>query len=56
MGSRYKVVMCAQIAKVDTGIEGSYAEREEWCEAMGWEASPDGGFVWDLEIEEVWEV
>ena len=39
--------------EIDTGVEGTYAECEDWCNAMGWEACPDGGFVWDLEIEEI---
>lgn len=53
METRYKVIMCAQTATIDTGVEGTYAECEDWCEAMNWEACPDGGFVWDLEIEEI---
>lgn len=33
-----------------TGL--SYEEAREICESYGWEVSPDGGYVWDLEIEE----
>ena len=28
------------------------AEAEEICEGYGWEVSPEGSYVWDLEIEE----
>ena len=48
----YKIVMCAGSVKRDmyTGLDEAMAE--EICKDFGWEASPDGGFVWDLEIEE----
>ena len=54
MEPRYKVIMISMGGtEIDTGVEGTYAECEDWCNAMGWEACPDGGFVWDLEIEEI---
>ena len=31
----------------------SYEEAYGICESYGWRASPDGGYVWDLEIEEL---
>lgn len=33
-----------------TGL--SYDDAYEICECVGWVASPDDGYVWDLEIEE----
>ena len=49
----FKVVMCSMALRRDTGITGSFEECLSWCEDMGWIACPDGGFEWDLEIEEV---
>lgn len=49
----YKVMMVSMGGtEVDTGVRGSFKECNEWCELMGWEACPDGGYVWDLEIDE----
>lgn len=33
-----------------TGL--TYDEAYEICESYGWQADPDGGYVWDLDIEE----
>lgn len=33
-----------------TGL--SEKDAVEICEGYGWEVAPDGGYVWDLEIEE----
>lgn len=52
MEKTYKVVMCAQVLVKDSGIRGTYERCLEFCEDMGWIACPDGGFEWDLEIEE----
>ena len=30
----------------------TYEEALEICEEYGWVASPDGGYIWDLDIEE----
>lgn len=49
---KYKVIMrsCSVTHDLCTGL--SYDEAVEICEDYGWEYAPDGGFVWDLEIEE----
>jgi hypothetical protein len=48
----FKIVMVAGRIKRDmyTGLDEATAN--EICEEYGWEVAPDGGFVWDLEIEE----
>ncbi len=48
----YKIVMVAGRVKKDmyTGLD--QATAEEICEGYDWQVAPDGGFVWDLEIEE----
>ena len=48
----YKIVMRAGSVKKDmyTGLDEKTAE--EICDGYNWEVAPDGGFVWDLEIEE----
>ena len=48
----YKIVMVAGRVKKEmyTGLD--QATAEEICEGYDWQVSPDGGFVWDLEIEE----
>lgn len=33
-----------------TGLD--YKTAKSICEDYGWEVAPDGGYVWDLEIEE----
>lgn len=50
----YKIVMCAQTAKQDMMRGLSYSVAESICEEYGWVVAPDGdgGFEWDLEIEE----
>jgi len=49
----YKIVMCSiggTRKDMYTGL--TEKEAEEICEGYGWEACLDGGYVWDLEIEE----
>lgn len=49
----YKIVMTSwggTRKDMFTGL--SYEEALEICEGYGWVASPDGGYEWDLEIEE----
>lgn len=48
----YKVVMNAQSVKKDMYTGLTLKQAEEICEDYGWEVAPDGGFVWDLSIEE----
>jgi len=48
----YKVVMCAQRMRKDMFHGLSLSEAMNICEYYGWEVAPDGGFVWDLDIEE----
>lgn len=36
-----------------TGL--SLKEATEICESYGWEYDADGGYIWDLEIEEMEE-
>ena len=52
-GKTFKVVMCSMGGtKKDMYTGKTYKEALEICEFYGWEACPDGGYVWDLEIEE----
>ena len=50
----YKVVMVAGNVRRDMYCGMTESEATECCEFYGWEVAPDGegGFVWDLEIEE----
>ena len=50
----YKIVMMSMGGtKTDMFTKLSYTEAIEICEDYGWEVeSPNGGYVWDLEIEE----
>lgn len=48
----YKIVMEAGTVKKDMYTNLSRKEAVEICENYGWEVAPDGGFVWDLVIEE----
>lgn len=51
---QYKVVMKSWGGtKHDMYTNLSYEEAYEICECFGWECDPFGGYVWDLEIEEV---
>lgn len=52
---RYKVVAYAGTVERDMGIEGTYEECEQWCDAYDWVYCPDGpgSFEWDLEVEEL---
>ena len=51
---KYKVIMVARSVKKDMYLNLSYEEALAICEDFNWECAPDGGFVWDLEIEEEW--
>ena len=49
----YKIVMTSWGGtRCDMFTDLSYEEAYELCESYGWQASPNGGYVWDLEIEE----
>ncbi len=49
----YKIVMTSWGGTRHTMYEGlTYREAEKICDGYGWEIAPDGGYVWDLEIEE----
>jgi hypothetical protein len=48
----YKIVMTAGRIHRDMYTGLTEEEATEICEGYGWEVAPDGGFVWDLEIEE----
>lgn len=51
---KYKVIMRSGTVKRDLFVQRTHEEAYEICEDYGWEFAPDGegGFVWDLEIEE----
>ena len=51
----YSVVMVAGRVKLTMYTYETEEEALLCCEFYGWEIAPDGdgGFVWDLEIEEV---
>ena len=49
----YKIVMTSWGGtRVDMFNGLTYDNAVEICEDYGWTACPDGGYVWDLEIEE----
>ena len=49
----FKIVMTSWGGtRCDMFTDLSYEEAYGICESYGWQASPDGGYVWDLEIEE----
>ena len=49
----YKIVMKSWGGTQQDMYTGlSYANAVDICEDYGWEVAPDGGYVWDLEIEE----
>ena len=50
----YKVIMYAGRVEKDMFTGLSHKDAIEICEAYGWAVAPDGdgGFVWDLDIEE----
>lgn len=48
----FSVVMKAGSVSSEMYSNLSYEEAVEICEYYEWQVSPDGGFVWDLEIEE----
>lgn len=54
-GKRYKVIAVAGRVEKDMGFEGTYEECEEWCDYYDWVWRPDGegGFEWELYVEEV---
>ena len=52
--TKYKVIMKSWGGTVrDMYTNLTYQEAHEICEDYGWEVAPDGGYVWDLDIEEV---
>lgn len=50
----FKIIMCAGNVKQDMMCGLTRKDAEEICEGYGWVVSPDGdgGFEWDLDIEE----
>ena len=51
---QYKVVMRSWGGvKRDMYVNLTRAEAMEICEDYDWQVAPDGGYVWDLEIEEM---
>ena len=50
---KFKIVMKSMSIKRDMYTDMTYEDALEVCEGYGWEVAPDGGFVWDLEIEEM---
>lgn len=49
----YKVVMVSMGGTRQDMFTGlTYENAQKICEDYGWEVAPDGGYVWDLEIEE----
>lgn len=51
--AKYKVIMKSWGGTVrDLCTNLSYEEALDICEGYGWQFDPDGGYVWDLEIEE----
>lgn len=54
MKKQYKVVMKSWGGtKRNMYINLTHAHALEICEDYGWQVAPDGGYVWDLEIEEM---
>ena len=50
----YKIVMKSWGGtKKDMYTDLTEEEAIEICEGYGWEVAPDGGYVWDLEVEEM---
>lgn len=49
----FRVVMKAGSVSSEMYSNLFYEEAVEICEYYGWQISPDGGFAWDLEIEEM---
>lgn len=49
----FRVVMKAGSVSSEMCSNLFYEEAVAICEYYGWQISPDGGFVWDLEIEEM---
>lgn len=52
---QYKVIAVAGSVEKDLGIRGTYDECERWCDCYDWVWRPDGegGFEWELYVEEV---
>ncbi len=50
----FKIVMTAGTVKKDMFTGMTHEQAVEICEGYGWTVAPDGdgGFEWDLEIEE----
>ena len=49
----FKIVMVSMgSTRKDMYTGLTYDEANDLCESYGWEVAPDGGYVWDLEIEE----
>lgn len=49
----YKIVMTSMGGTRQDMFTGlSFQNAQEICDDYGWEVAPDGGYVWDLEIEE----
>ena len=50
----YKVIMSSWGGtKQDMYTGLTYDEALEICKDYDWQVAPDGGYVWDLEIEEM---
>lgn len=54
MQKTFKVVMIGGTVKKDMYTGMTHKDAVDICENYGWEVAPDGegGFVWDLDIEE----
>lgn len=49
----YKIIMYSMGGTEETMYSGLPEEEAiRICEDYGWQVSPDGGYVWDLDIEE----
>lgn len=49
----YRIVMTSMGGTKRTMYTGlTEKDAVDICEGYGWEACPDGGYVWDLDIEE----
>ena len=53
MAQKFKVVMCSMGGTRQDMYTGlTEQEAIDICEEYGWEVSPDGGYVWDLDYIE----
>lgn len=52
MQKTFKVVMIGGTVKMDMFTGLTHKDAVDICEDYGWTVAPDGGFEWDLDIEE----